>query len=45
MFPADPFVWRNSLYIVTYGFAIYRIAGTGKLAFEKTLKYEKILRT
>jgi len=23
-----PFVWRNSLYIVTYNFAIYRLAGT-----------------
>ena len=31
MFPVKPFVWRNSLYMVTYGLAIYRIASTGKI--------------
>ena len=27
-----PFLWRNYLYILTYHFAIYRIADKGKLA-------------
>ena len=39
MFPVNPFVWRNSLYMVTYGFAIYRIVSTGKLALKRTLKF------
>lgn len=27
-----PFVWRNSFYVMTYHFTIYRLAGKGELA-------------
>ena len=27
----NPFIWRNSLYMVTFDFTVYRIAKNGKL--------------
>ena len=33
--PLDTSAYRKSVYMVTFGYAIYRIAGTGKLALKK----------